>query len=173
MDSKYIDLVYYSLLYNRFMRDKMKEYKFHSKNYLYKPFAEIMLETIYKKEIHGDIDLIAYIPSHRRKKALRGYNQAELLARHISEALNLPLLKDNLVKIKWTEDQSHLDRIGRLKNLENSFHIKNPDEIYNKKILLIDDIITTGTTMIECSKALINNKAKNVVGLALTSSKNN
>jgi len=173
IDSPYIKFVYFSLLYNRFVREMMKEYKFNGKNYLYKPFAEMMVKTIYEKGIDKNIDLIAYIPTHRRKKALRGYNQAELLARHISETLNIPLLKDNLIKIKWTNDQSHLDKIGRLKNLEDSFCIKEPNEIYNKKILLIDDVITTGTTMIECSKVLINNKAKKVIGLALTSSKTN
>lgn len=173
INSSYINKAYYSLSYNRFIRDKMKEYKFNGKNYLYKPFGEIMLDTIRKKEIEKNIDIIAYIPAHRRKEALRGYNQAELLANYISENLNKPLLHDNLIKTKWTKEQSHLVKIDRIINLQDSFELKKAEEIKGKKILLIDDIITTGVTMEECSRVLRENGSKEVIGLALTSSKTN
>ncbi|NLK44641.1 MAG: ComF family protein [Tissierellia bacterium] len=129
------------------------------------------MDTIKSKGLENKVDLIAYIPAHRRKEALRGYNQAELLASYIAEKLDKPLLKNNLVKLKWTEDQSHSNKAERVVNLKDSFHIKNPDEIRGKKILLIDDIITTGATMEESSRVLMNNGAKEVIGLALTSSK--
>lgn len=173
IDSPYIGKIYYSLAYNRFIRDMMKDYKFNGKNYMYKPFGEIMLDTIKQIGIDKYIDLIAYIPSHRRKEALRGYNQAELLAAYIANQLNKPLLKDNLIKTKWTTEQSNLSKIDRIINLKDSFQIRRPKEIEDKTILLIDDIITTGVTMEECSRVLINNNANGVIGIALTSSKIN
>ncbi|MBU5436682.1 ComF family protein [Tissierella sp. MSJ-40] len=173
LDSYYISKVVYSLAYNRFIREKLKEYKFNGKNYLYKPFGEIMLNTINQKNLCSEIDLIMYVPSHRRKEALRGYNQSELLARYIAKFLNITLSSKNLIKIKWTKDQSQLQRLDRIKNLKGSFQVRDKEEIKFKKILLIDDIITTGTTMEECSKVLLHNGAKEVVGLALTSSKIN
>ena len=173
LDSSYIKKAYYSLSYNRFIREKMKDYKFNGKNFLYKPFGEIILDTIRKKGLDKRIDIITYIPTHRRKEALRGYNQAELLANYISENIDKPLLGDNLIKIKWTKDQSHLTKIDRIINLQDSFKLKEAGEVKNKRILLIDDIITTGATMEECSKVLSENGAKEVIGIALTSSKTN
>lgn len=173
IDSPYIKKAYYSLSYNRFIREKVKDYKYNGKNYLCKPFGEIMLRTIRNKEIDKDIDLIIYVPTHKRKEALRGYNQAEILADYISKVLDKPLLKDNLVKIRWTKEQSHSNKIDRIINLKDSFRIKRPNEIEGKKILLIDDIVTTGVTMEECSRVIINSGAKKVIGLALTSSKDN
>ena len=173
IDSPYIKKAYYSLSYNRFIREKVKDYKYNGKNYLCKPFGEIMLRTIKNKEIDKDIDVILYVPTHRRKEALRGYNQAEILADYISKVLGKPLLKNNLVKIRWTKEQSHSNKIDRIINLKDSFRIKQPNEIEGKKILLIDDIVTTGVTMEECSRVIINSGSKKVIGLAHTSSKDN
>ena len=121
--------------------------------------------------IHKDVDLIVYIPSHKRKEAKRGYNPAELLASYISKDLNIPVSKENLIKNKWTKDQSKLNRLDRTTNLTDSFYIKNKEEIKGRKILLIDDIITTGTTLKEVSKVLIQNGVKEIIGLTLTASK--
>lgn len=173
IDSPYIKKIYYSLSYNRFIREMVKDYKYNGKNYLYKPFAELMLKTIKSKKIAQDIDIVLYVPTHKRKQALRGYNQAELLANYISESLGKVLLKNNLIKTKWTKEQSHSTKIDRIINLKDSFQIRNPNEIEGKRVLLVDDIITTGVTMEECSRVLINNGAREVIGLALTSSKNN
>lgn len=170
ISSPYINKVYYSLIYNRFMREIIKDFKFNGKSYLYKPLGELMIGTIRERGLY-DMDIILYIPSHRRKEAIRGYNQSELLARYISKDLDIPISHNNLIKIRHTKDQSSLDRYNRQDNLKDAFKLKNKDEILNKKILLVDDILTTGSTMMECSEILIKNKAREVVGLALTSSK--
>lgn len=169
--SDYIVKTYYSVFYNRFIKELVHRFKFNNKSYLYKPLAEIMLETIDELDIANDIDLILYVPIHRRKEAIRGYNQSELLAMFISNKTNKPLSKKNLIKHRWTREQNQLKKIERQDNLKDSFKIKNPNEIINKRILLIDDIITTGATFDECGKILKNSGAREVVGLALTSSK--
>lgn len=170
LGSDSIDRVYYSLLYNRHTKELMKGFKFNNKSYLYKPFGEIMVDTIIEEGICS-IDLIMYVPSHRRKEAIRGYNQSELLGRYISESLNLPMSHNNLIKTKYTKDQSSLDRYERENNLKDAFKLRNKNEIYDKRILLIDDILTTGSTMIESSSILIKNEAREVLGLSLTSSR--
>ena len=171
LDSAYIEKVFFSLSYNRFIRDRVREFKFNGKSFLHKPLAEIMLETIEKNHIAKEIDLIVYVPIHKRKQAIRGYNQAELLASYISKSLKIPLSRENLVKTRWTKEQNHLRKIERMNNLKDSFKIKNKNEFISKNILLIDDIITTGVTMEECGKVMLQNGSKKVVGLAITSSK--
>lgn len=168
IDSPYIEKLYYSLVYNRFIRDIIRHYKFNGRNYLYRPLGQIILSTYYKMNI--EIDRVAFVPMHRKKEALRGYNQAELLAKYISKKLDKPLIKD-LIKIKSTGEQSHSNKLERIENLRNSFKIKNKRSINGLRILLIDDIITTGGTMNECSRVLNQAEAKEVIGLAITSSK--
>ena len=170
IDSIYVDRTFYVLSYNRFLKELIHDFKFNGKSYLYKPFAEFMINMIRKKDINN-VDIVIYIPIHRRKEAIRGYNQSELLSDYISKQLQIPISRGNLVKKKWTKEQNKLDRIQRLDNLKDSFFLKNPEEIRGKRILLIDDLITTGATFNECSKILKINGAKDIIALALTSSK--
>lgn len=166
----HIEGVYSSVLYNRFIREKLHSYKFQGKNYLYKPFGEMLLITLRENGLEDKIEGISYVPIHRRKEALRGYNQSKLLAEYVAKALNIPLLDKHLFKVRWTRDQSKLDRAGRMNNLASSFKAKNIKDFKGKEILLIDDIITTGATLMECSKTLMEAGAKGVYGLVLTSS---
>lgn len=168
--SIYISKCYYTTIYDRFMKDIIKGFKFNDKSYMYKPLASILLETIYETDLDKEIDLIAFVPSHRRKEAIRGYNQVELLALSISKHLNIPITK-TLIKKNHTQDQHFLDKSEREENLKNAFKIKNKNEIKGKNILLIDDIITSGETIRECAKILIKNEAKAIFALALTSSR--
>lgn len=172
IDSIYVDRAFYVLSYNRYIKELIHGFKFNGKSYLYKPFAEFVVDMLIKKDM-VDFDLIMYVPIHRRKEAIRGYNQCQLLAQYISEGLELPISKWNLIKQKWTKEQNTLSKIERLSNLEGSFFIKYPGEISGKRILLIDDLLTTGSTFNECSKVLKSNGAKEITALALTSSRKN
>ncbi len=129
-----------------------------------------MLQTIKLNNI-DDIDLIIPVPVHWRKEALRGYNQSYLLAKPVAMTLEKPLLKDCLVKARWTREQNTLSAHERRKNLVDSFKVKKRERILGKRILLIDDIFTTGSTLKVCSQALIEAGAGEVVALTLTSTK--
>ena len=120
------------------------------------------METVRVMAIDGKVDAIAFVPIHRRKKAQRGYNQSQLLASYIADNFNLPLLDKHLVKVRRTMDQNKLSKIEREKNLQNVFQIMNHKDIKDKEILLVDDIITTGTTMEECGKVLLEGGAKSL-----------
>jgi ComF family protein len=165
----YVEKAYYSVFYNRFIKDKIHAFKYKGKIHLYKAFGHMMITTIYQYNLQGEIDAIAFVPMHRRKEALRGYNQAKLLGEYLAKELKKPLLKKNLVKIKDTKDQNKLSKVERRVNLMDSFKGINSHQFSGKKILLVDDIITTGTTISECGKALVKGGASKIYGIAITS----
>lgn len=171
LSSEYINTAYYALYYNRFLRELIHSFKFNNKSYLYKPFGEIMINTINLLDIANTIDIICFVPIHRRKEAIRGYNQTKLISDYIGKKLVIPVSNNNLIKYRWTKEQNQLSRLERIKNLQNSFKIKDKQEFIDKRILLIDDLITTGSTMEECGRLLFESGAKKVIGLALTSTK--
>lgn len=107
------------------------------------------------------------IPLDKNKLKNRGYNQSEELAKELSKIINVPALANNLIKIKSTKPQMELSKEQREKNLAGAFTIKNPAEIRGKKIFLVDDVYTTGSTMEECAKVLKQAGAKSVWGIAI------
>ena len=142
------------LKYENIIRDKIINYKFNEKAYLYKTFAKIILKN---KKIYGFLkkyDIIMCVPMHIKKKMLRGYNQSELIAKELAKKLQIEKQFNNLVKIKDTKKQSTLTKEQRKTNLKNAFQIKNLEKVKNKKVILFDDIYTTGSTVEECSKVL-------------------
>lgn len=119
-------------------------------------------------------DLIIPVPIHRRKLKWRGFNQAEILAQTISQNLTpgfiLPVRPDILIRRKNTRAQMKIKNYSeRLANVHNIFAIapKKENEIRNKKILLIDDVATTGATILECAKILKSAGAKEVYGAVI------
>jgi ComF family protein len=163
----YVDDLYVSLFYNRFIKDFIHQYKFNNKSYLFKIFSSYMNKTLSELEIF-DYHLIIPVPIHRRKEAIRGYNQSYLLAREIAKYNNKPILKDILIKSKWTREQNKLNLYERRSNLRDSFIVKKEELILNKNILLIDDIVTTGITLESCGKELKENGANKIIALCLS-----
>ena len=106
-------------------------------------------------------------PLSKKKLKERGYNQSEELAKELSKILKIPVISDNLTKIRHTKPQMELKKEQREKNLENAFQIKNPAEFAGKKIFLVDDVYTTGSTMQECARVLRGAGAKQVWGTTI------
>lgn len=166
----YLDSCYYASYYNRFIKRILHDFKFNDKSYLYKPLSELLIESIMENSLDRGIDMIFYVPLHRRKKAKRGYNQSELLANYISKKLSIPI-SHSLKKVKSTKEQHRLSRRERGTNLKNSFKLKNGEELSGKTILLVDDLITTGSTLDECGGVLKAQGVKKLIGLCLASPK--
>ena len=143
----------------------IQNFKYQNKKFHAKYFAE-ELYSLFKKE-GLSADVFTFVPMHEDRLEERGYNHAELLAREFS-ALSKIELKPLVVKIKETERQATLSLKERLKNLSSSFKVSKP-EIIDKKILLIDDVLTTGSTADVISKALKNAGAKEVTVLTIAS----
>lgn len=159
-----IERIYASVFYNSFARELIHQFKFNDKSYLYKPIAYMMQQTITVESLEG-FDLIIPVPIHWRKEAIRGYNQSQLLAEEISIRTGIPIDKKSLVKSTWTKEQNRLTKYQREENLKGSFSIKNGARILGKRILLIDDIYTTGNTLKACARQLKKAGAMEVNGL--------
>jgi len=101
-----------------------------------------------------DIDLVIAVPMFWRKQQKRNYNQSHLLARELAEKFGIPLGTAVLVKIADTPSQTKLAKEQRLANVFDTFRVAFPGAVQGKNILLVDDIITTGSTVSECAKVL-------------------
>ncbi len=110
---------------------------------------------------------IVPVPLSVKKKKRRGFNQSWEMAKAISETTRTPLLADVLLKIKDTRAQVDLNREERMENIKDCFRVTEEEKVRNKKIFLLDDVYTTGSTMNECAKVLKAAGAKEIVGLTV------
>lgn len=159
---KYFNESMHIFKYDDIIRQKIIEYKFQGKSYLYKTFAEIILKNEKVCGFLENYDIIIPVPIHKKRKLKRGYNQTELIAKLLAKHLNLKLETSILFKQKNIVSQTELNRTNRKENIKNAFMVKNVDKLKNKKILLFDDIYTTGSTANECSKVLKRSGAKQI-----------
>ena len=112
--------------------------------------AERMLESGFTK----GVDAVIAVPMHAVKQQQRGYNQSEVIAEKLAEDINVPLLKDQLVKIKTTTTQTKKGRLERLENIKDSFIWKREGLHQPNHLLLVDDVATTGATLEACIVAI-------------------
>ncbi|MEI7792773.1 MAG: ComF family protein [Candidatus Berkelbacteria bacterium] len=129
--------------------------------------AEILAELIFQKIKNLDFGkniIIVPVPLNIKKKNIRGYNQAELLAKYLSDRLECDFA-DILVRCRNTASQTTLHRRERLLNLKSAFRCIDSNIIRGKTVLLIDDVATTGATLSECSNVLKESCAKKVIGV--------
>lgn len=105
-------------------------------------------------------DLIIPIPLHAKRLRERGFNQSVVLARELSHGLGIPLDLHSLKRIRATAPQVGLSRSQRAENLRGAFLVTGPDRIKHKRILLVDDVLTTGATANEATKSLLKAGAK-------------
>lgn len=158
----------YLFKYEGTIRKLIIDYKFNDKAYLSNFFTKIIIknEKICRKI--KSYDIIIPVPIHKKRKNERGYNQSELIAKKIVENINqLQLVTDSLIKQKNTVAQSTLTKQQRKQNVKQVYKIANKQKIQNKKIILLDDIYTTGATAEECSKILKQNGAKEILVLTI------
>ncbi len=109
----------------------------------------------------GQIDVVTAVPLHWLRKARRGYNQVELVAREFCVLADLPY-RDLLKRWRWTRPQSRLSSSERRQNLKKAFAISSRFNLANKRVLLIDDVLTTGSTLAVCSEKLLEAGAASV-----------
>ena len=139
---------------------------------LAKPLAFLIISHFLlseKEKIFRPLEnsLLLPIPLSFYKKRRRGFNQAEEIGKYLSEFFKVPLLSNNLIKIKKTQPQVELKKEERIKNIQGAFKVRRPAEIQGKKIFLIDDVFTTGATMEEATRVLKIAGAREVWGIAV------
>ncbi len=128
--------------------------KFNHQPKLSATMGYLLYEQIKRESVVPEFDIIVPVPMHPRKRRRRGYNQAELVAKELSTYLGVPVCADLLYKTRMTHPQSRLKREERLHNMEGAFSIHDHNELTGKIILLVDDVVTTGTTLNSCAKIL-------------------
>ena len=114
-----------------------------------------------------DVDVIIPVPLHPARLRAREFNQSLLLADQLSRHLARPVSATNLVRIAATDPQTTLTRQARLRNLRKAFEIRRPQDLAEKRILLVDDVFTTGTKLNECAKTLLKADTGPVFALTL------
>lgn len=136
---------------------------------LARPFALLIIKYFKLLENKPDFTDYIIIPVPLAKKRLkwRGFNQAEEIAKHLADFLNIPLINNSLFRVKETAPQIELSGKEREKNIKGAFIYKKSEEIKAKKIFLVDDIYTTGSTLEECASRLRRAGAKEVWGLVV------
>lgn len=117
-----------------------------------------------KLGLFAGLEVIVPVPLSKKRLAERGFNQAEIIANILGDKLNLPVVKA-LKRVIHTKQQAKLKREERLKNVRGAFG--NGQDILGEKVLLVDDVFTTGSTMQECAKILHQNGVKEVKGFSL------
>ena len=165
--NKYFEKHIYIFKYEKIIRKLIIDYKFNDKSYFYESFIKFLLKNKKICRFFETYDIITPVPIHKKRKALRGYNQSELIARKI--ARNYKNLKyENLLEKKInTTPQSLLTKLERIENAKNVYYAKNIEKIKGENIILIDDIYTTGSTVNECSKILKKSGAKKVIVITI------
>jgi ComF family protein len=154
--------------YTGLLQEAMHLYKFVGRQSLARPLAELMTAEIYRYPFYRQVQAVVPIPLHRRKLGERGFNQSELLAGEVAKLLGLPLVK-GLIRGRDTKTQSKLSRGERLDNVRGAFQpVLGMNNLAGKKILLIDDILTTGITCHEGALALLKGGAEEVLVFTLS-----
>lgn len=153
------------LYYKGDIVDSIIDYKFHSCREYSKIFAEFMIKSIKGLEHLKNFDLMLPIPISKRRLNERGYNQSSLIAEPLAKDLGI-IFNDTLIfRNRHTKKQSILNDFERATNIKGAFSLTG--DVSGKKIILFDDIYTTGYTLCEAAKLLIENGAEQVVGLTL------
>lgn len=144
--------------YQDIIRNLLLNYKFNDASYLANSFAYLIKNNKKIYSILKNYDIIIPVPLHKKRMNERGYNQTELIAKK----LGIPVETNCLIKAKNIKPQSTKTAKERQIDIKNVFAIQNVEKIKNKKLLLLDDIYTTGSTANECIKTL--SKATNKIG---------
>ncbi|MDD2551563.1 MAG: ComF family protein [Dysgonamonadaceae bacterium] len=148
-----------------FTQDGLLQSLIHEFKYNHKPYIAELLGVIYGKDLLGSeflrtIDVIVPVPLHPKKKLNRGYNQAEAFANGLSKATSVKVSVDELIRVIDNPTQTKLTQTQRWENVEGIFDVRNNRVFENKHVLLVDDVITTGSTLEACAYALL--KCENV-----------
>lgn len=163
---KYVDYVISPLFYDGKIRDVILDLKFNSHYAAADTLSRLLCDLLNDMTVFADFDCVVPVPLSKKRLNERGFNQSELLAKPFAEYFGIEYRDDILVKTRETQRQSRLVPSQRLTNVKGAFFAR--DDARDKNIIIVDDIMTTGSTLTACAKALKAAGAKNIVGVTLT-----
>jgi len=155
-------------VYNEFIKKSLFGLKFFKHTWIGHEYGKLLGEYYINQDL-GEIDFIVPVPLHKFRNLERGYNQAEIIANSLGTSIEKPMISQCLKRNKNTKPQKDLSDKQRPLNMLKAFKVNNKyiNVIKNKKILLVDDIYTTGSTIDGCAKVLIDSGASEVYFLTV------
>jgi ComF family protein len=159
-----------AVAYDHQLMAVMHRFKYAGKIQLAGPLGGLVRDAYMRYWDRETVDLILPVPLHTIKFRKRGFNQSYLLIRRwkskpapmVAEVFDVPVSTDVLIRSKATVSQTGLGRQQRLKNIKGAFRVKTPEKVIAKKVLLVDDVYTTGATVNECARVLLKAGAERV-----------
>lgn len=143
-----------ALLYEGHCRELVHAFKYRNKTHLRRPLALLSAAVLREFVASRGPDVIVPVPLHVRRLRSRGFNQALLLGELLAREWGLPLARRALARVRWTEPQIGLPADQRRENVKGAFAVSGRPVLAGKKVLLVDDVLTTGSTAEECSRVL-------------------
>ncbi|HVW12927.1 MAG TPA: phosphoribosyltransferase family protein [Mucilaginibacter sp.] len=137
------------------MQHLMHQFKYKGMKKIGNVLGNLAGERLVKNPLYQEIDYVIPVPLHKSRLRKRGYNQAASFAEGIAPKLAAEVMEDNLVRVRATETQTHRSRFSRFENMQQVFKINYPAALENKHVLLVDDVITTGSTLEACGAELL------------------
>ena len=165
----YIDDIHVCAKYNNFVKELMIDFKYNDKTYISKIFGEMLIEKIFKLKLLREFDLITFIPEFKSDLKRRGYNQGEILSEYICKNTDFPM-EELLHKTRKNRKQKDLNEAERYENVKDIFKAKK--NLHNLKVLIVDDVVTTGYTLDFAAKALKEAGAKKVAAITVATRRN-
>jgi len=130
------------------IRDLIEKFKYQRQRAVVKFFKNYIVNLL-----DENYDFIIPVPLHPLKEKERGFNQSLLIAELIKEELQVPIVTEGIVRTKYTKTQTKLSRKEREENVKNAFNIKSVKRFIGKKLLIVDDVYTTGSTVRSLAKS--------------------
>ena len=157
--------VKYATAFLKFRKTGLVQHLLHQLKYNHHPEVGRRLGIFFGKEMKGaglanEFDIIIPMPLHRSRQVKRGYNQSTMFAEGLMNSLGVPYNDTAAVRKNNTSTQTRKNKAERWENVNLAFSVRDPGAIRNKRMLLVDDIITTGASIEACGQELVNNGCK-------------
>lgn len=166
---EYVNSAWACYEYAEPVKKMIARFKFEGETELSVPLGDMLYKRYESELLQGEFDFFVESPVSAQTRKERGYSQTELLAQQLSKKSQIPFLQNVLVKNRETEKQTSLSKKERLTNVQGAFVVSFPEQIQGKNICIVDDIITTGSTLQECAKTLHVAGARNIYAICVAS----
>jgi ComF family protein len=154
-------------IFDNYYQKMIHGFKYQQKMSLGQRLGKRLGEKLKDDKLTSGFDCIIPVPLHSTRKRERGFNQSEILAQELSDLIHIPVLKKILKRTRNTKDQTKLTPEERIENVKGAFALKDPEKIEGKRIILVDDVITTGATLGECARVLSKAGADKIMGATI------